>query len=577
MVALLVVFSIAVSAPANDARAAAFPGAEGYGAEATGGRGGSVIHVTTLDPAGPGSLQAALSASGPRIIVFDVSGVITADEIRITQGDFTLAGETAPGGGITLNARLVSTYRDTAVTNFIIRHIRVRPTDLSGEQGDAIQIASNSNFILDHVTASWGSDETVDLYESHDFTVQWSTIEASATHAGHPDGDFHNYGLINGPDGYNASIHHNLFAHHNQRSPAVANGMSAIVNNVVYNFWRGFNHHNPADTQGFNFIGNYYKPGPDADDPIAILIDDEDETSGPYYYMADLCYGGAPTPNPWEIVAHWPTTMSPVPSQADAPFATPAVTTHSCEEAYNQVLDQAGAWPRDTITLATISEVKSGTGSWGRVVPADLMAGLTPTTAPADSDGDGMPDDWEAARGLDPDFADDAGDDDGDGYTNIEAYLQYRADLLVDGGATDPADTTPPTPPGELTARAVSATRIDLSWSAANDDVAVSGYRIYRDGQAVATTTALSYTDTGLAPATTYAYALAAYDGAGNESGLCPAVAAVTPEDSGDDGAGGDAGGGDAGGGSGDNNNGDEDGGGAGESGFCFLRTLHIF
>jgi pectate lyase len=562
------VFSLASCLLAIHARAAAFPGAEGYGAEATGGRGGSVIHVTTIDPAGPGSLQAALSASGPRIIVFDVSGVITADDIRITQGDFTLAGETAPGGGITLNARLVSTYRDTAVTNFIIRHIRVRPTDLSGEQGDAIQIASNSNFILDHVTASWGADETVDLYASHDFTVQWSTIEASATHAGHPDGDFHNYGLINGPDGYNASIHHNLFAHHNQRSPAVANGTSAIVNNVVYNFRRGFNHHNPADTSGFNFIGNYYKPGPDEDAPIAILIDDEDEASGPYYYMADLCYDGTPLTNPWEIVAYWPTTMSPVPSQANAPFATPAITTHSCEEAFDQVLAQAGAWPRDTITLATISEVKSGTGSWGRVVPADLMAGLTPTTAPADSDGDGMPDDWESARGLDPDRADDAEDDDGDGYTNIEAYLHYRADLLVDGGSNDAADTSPPTPPDNLAALPVSSTRIDLSWSAANDDVGVSGYRIYRDGQAVATTTALSYADTGLAPATTYAYALSAYDGAGNESELSPVLGAATPEDSDDD----------EGGGSGDtgnNNSGAE--GGAGDSGFCFLRTLRAF
>jgi pectate lyase len=361
--------SLSLCALAGSVHAAAFPGAEGYGADATGGRGGRVIHVTTLDPSGPGSLQAALNASGPRIIVFDVSGVIRADEIRIASGDFTLAGETAPGGGITLDAKLVSTYLDTSVTNFIIRHIRVRPTDLSGEQGDAIQIASNSNFILDHITVSWGSDETIDLYQSHDFTLQWSTIEASATHAGHPDGDYHNYGLINGPDGYNASIHHNLFAHHNQRSPAVANGMSAIVNNLVYNFWRGFNHHNPADTAGFNFIGNYYKAGPEADDPIAILIDDEDGVSGPYYYLADLCYDGEALSDPWDLAAHWPASMSPVPTQAAGPFPTPAITTHACTDAYDLVLDRAGAWPRDGVTLQTIAEVRSGAGPGAESCP----------------------------------------------------------------------------------------------------------------------------------------------------------------------------------------------------------------
>lgn len=185
----------------DDLPAKAFPGAEGYASDITGGRGGQVIHVTNLDASGSGSLQAALSASGPRIIVFDVSGVIEADEILIENGDFTLAGETAPGGGITIAGKLNSAYLDDTVTNFIIRHLRIRPRNLSGTEGDAIRIANNSNFILDHISVSWGSDETVDVYQSHDFTIQWSTIEESATHAGHPDGNYHNYGLINGPAG----------------------------------------------------------------------------------------------------------------------------------------------------------------------------------------------------------------------------------------------------------------------------------------------------------------------------------------------------------------------------------------
>lgn len=425
-----------ILAHADSLSAKAFPGAEGYAADITGGRGGQVIRVTNLDASGAGSLQAALSVSGPRIIIFDVSGVIEADEIVIEHGDFTLAGETAPGGGITIAGRLNSEYLDTSVTNFIIRHIRIRPRALSGNQGDSIRIANNSDFILDHISVSWGADETIDAYQSHDFTIQWSTIEESATYAGHPDGNFHNYGFINGPAGSNVSLHHNIFAHHNKRTPAVANGMSDIVNNVIYNFRNGFNHHNPADTSGFNFIGNYYKAGPDENDPVAILVDDEDNSSGAYYYVEDLYFNGVAS-DPWDIVAYWPTNMSPPPSQAASRFNTPSITTHSSTEAYDLTLEQSGAWPRDTVTLRTIDEIKTGTGSWGREVPADLMEGLTPGTPPEDTDGDGMPDDWEINRGLDPDVADNNENDDGDEYTNIEEYLHYRSDLLINGIPSD--------------------------------------------------------------------------------------------------------------------------------------------
>lgn len=414
--------------------AKAFPGAEGYAADITGGRGGQVIHVTNLNASGSGSLQAALSTSGPRIIVFDVSGVIEADQINIDHGDFTLAGETAPGGDITIAGKLYSTYQDYTVTNFIIRHLRIRPKNLSGNQGDAIQLANNSDFILDHISVSWGSDETVDVYQSHNFTIQWSTIEESATYAGHPDGDFHNYGLINGPNGSNVSIHHTVFAHHSHRTPAIANGSSDIVNNVVYNFKRGFNHHNASDTSGFNFIGNYYKAGPSYSEPIVILIDDEDDVSGPYYYMADLYYNGVAS-NPWDLVAFWPTSISPPPSQATNRFNTPPITTHTSTKTYELVLDQAGAWPRDTVTLRTINEIETGTGSWGRVVPEDLMEGLTPESPSNDTDGDGMSDNWEISRGLNPDVADNNGDDDSNGYTNIEEYLHYRSNLLIFGNS----------------------------------------------------------------------------------------------------------------------------------------------
>lgn len=435
---LLALLLISFFALATTGHAAAFPGAQGYAADITGGRGGQVIHVTNLNASGPGSLQAALSTSGPRIIVFDVSGVITDDEILITHGDFTLAGETAPGGGITLNAKLNSVYMDFSVTNFIIRHLRIRPTNLSGSQGDAIRIANNSDFILDHISTSWGSDETIDAYQSHDFTIQWSTIEESATYAGHPEGDFHNYGFINGPNGRNVSLHHNLFAHHSHRTPAIANGTSEIINNVAYNFKRGFNHHNDADEHGiagFNFIGNYYKAGPNESDPIVILIDDEGLETRSKYYMEDLYYNGVAS-DPWDLVIFFP-AVSPDPCKAvhriDAPGIAIPIDIQGSTVAYDLVLARAGAWPRDTVSLRTVAEVQNGTGSWGRSVPADLMAGLTPTAAPTDTDNDGMSDEWEATRGLNPNVADDTGDDDRDGYTNIEEYLHYRSDILING------------------------------------------------------------------------------------------------------------------------------------------------
>jgi pectate lyase len=414
----------------------AFPGAEGHGATATGGRGGAVVHVTNLNASGPGSLQAACAQSGPRIVVFDVSGAIEGD-VFIEHGDITIAGETAPGGGITIAGRLWTDY-DSSIQNLIVRFVRVRPRDLSGNQGDAIQFSLNRNFILDHVSVSWGSDETIDVYSASDATIQWSTVEESATYAGHPDGNFHNYGLISGPGGGPISVHHTLFAHHSRRSPAIANGPSDVVNVVAYNFHDGFVHHNPYNNLGLNFVGNYWRRGPDRSDIMPFWLDDEDGDYGPYYF-SDNWIDDPPDidesiDDPWTVTYNDIDEAMQGRVRATSPFPTPPITAHSAEEAYPLVLARAGAFPRDVVTLRTVDEVQQRTGSWGREVPADLMEGLTPTAAPPDSDGDGMPDDWEAARGLDPGVADDDGDDDADGYTNVEEYLHERAAALVPGG-----------------------------------------------------------------------------------------------------------------------------------------------
>jgi hypothetical protein len=172
---------------------------------------------------------------------------------------------------------------------------------------------------------------------------------------------------------------------------------------------------------------------------VPFWLDDEDGDYGPYY-MVDNWFDDPPdidesVDDPWALSYNNQGQYLVGRIRATEPFSTPAITTHTSEEAYDLVLARAGAFPRDVVTLRTVDEVQQRTGSWGREVPPDLMAGLTPTAAPADTDRDGMPDTWESARGLDPGVADHNGDDDGDGYTNIEEYLHERAAALVPGGS----------------------------------------------------------------------------------------------------------------------------------------------
>ena len=434
----------------------AFPGAEGFGASATGGRGGQVIKVTTLAADGPGSLQAALDVAGPRIIVFAVSGVIEGD-INVTHGDVTIAGQTAPGAGITIHGRLTGEY-DDSVTNIIVRHLRVRPVygGGAGEQFDALQFSLNSKVILDHMSVSWGVDETMDLYEADDITVQWSTIEDSAT-SGHPEG-MHNYGLINGPDGHRISLHHNLFIHHKNRCPAIANGPADVINNVAYNVRHGFVHHNPASGP-FNIIGNVYIQGPD-DSLIPFFFDDENDFSAGdlSYYLADNYiddpgdYVGV-VDDPWITPYQHPSfedMLAPASLHTTVKHVfsgdyTP-VTVHPSSDVEEIVAHGAGAFPRDVVTTQMLSELASKTGSWGVDTPGDLLEGLTPASPPPDADNDGMDDAWETDHGLDPSNGSDHATVMESGYTAIEEYINSEAN-----------EVAPPTPPGGESSSSSSA------------------------------------------------------------------------------------------------------------------------
>ena len=229
-----------VPASANGRQLPAFPGAEGFGALAAGGRGGRVIKVTNLNSGGPGSFQAACESDGPRIVAFTVGGVIRGD-VFIRHSHITIAGQTAPPPGITLAGRLISRpvpWR--RLSDIVVRFVRVRPPPATGHDGDSIQLPDTERVILDHLSLSWANDEVIDICHSSEVTVQWCTIEESDTE-GHGKRVAHNFAMISAYENSgNVSIHHNLFAHHSRQvpslSPYVADKPGDFRNNVIYNF-----------------------------------------------------------------------------------------------------------------------------------------------------------------------------------------------------------------------------------------------------------------------------------------------------------------------------------------------------
>jgi pectate lyase len=447
---LMLLLGLAGITEAQDPSLPAFPGAEGFGAKSIGGRGGRVIKVTTLNPSGPGSLQAACEAEGPRIVVFEVSGVIHGD-VAITHPRITIAGQTAPRAGITIVGMLKNPYRiKPNLHDVIIRHVRVRPPPAKEKWagGDCLQLTGIDRLIIDHVSCSWGTDENIDVCSSRDLTIQWSAIEESDT-VGHVKGQ-HNFGMIMGYAGKDATVHHNLFAHHMRRAPLCGLEVLDHRNNVIYNMRRGVYWH-PAKMnrqrpdKGFraNIVGNYFQPGPDApktgEDLNYAAIDakavEELYAAGNFFAWA----GGVV--DPWKSPVKQG-IFSEYPMRFGKPWPAPQVETSSAEEAYRTVLAIAGCQPRDVVSRRTVHEVRTGTGSWGRHdPPGGLMDGLTAGKAPADSDNDGIPDDWERAHKLNPkDPADankivPAGISAGDrhaGYTYIEYYINELSDKLVE-------------------------------------------------------------------------------------------------------------------------------------------------
>lgn len=408
----------------------AFPGAEGLGARATGGRGKPVYEVTHLQDSGPGSLRDALSA-GDRTVVFRVSGTIDLKStLRLRQPNVTIAGQTAPGDGICLRGKELNINAD----NVIVRFLRFRPGDELGQEHDALTIWNGKGVIVDHCSMSWSTDSVNDVVKgSRDATIQWCIISEPLERSVHTKGS-HGYGTGWGYGSY----HHNLIAHCASRAPRLGadpeRGFIDVRNNVVYNW--GFGWAYGGEHSDINFIANYFRAGPSSQHNKSLFNAWNSDCR--IYLAGNVLEGNEPVTadnNKGLIVEGTvrpePVSLDDVPVSKPFPCTAP-VTTHSAHEALELVLAKAGATlpRRDAVDQRVVRSVRERSGS---VINSPKDVGgwpeLASAEAPADADHDGMPDEWETSRGLNPADPLDgrAPSADQSGYTNLEIYLNHLA------------------------------------------------------------------------------------------------------------------------------------------------------
>lgn len=532
--AFLLILGLLAAPVAQSAQREAFPGAEGYGRMTTGGRGGDVYHVTTLeDGTQPGTFRHAVMQKGKRTIVFDVSGTIyLTSELRLGNGDVTIAGQTAPGDGI-----CIADYPFTiSASNVIIRYVRFRlgNRQVAFHEGDGLGGMDQRNIIIDHCSVSWSIDECLSVYGSTDITVQWCIASHSLQNSGHSKGA-HGYGGNWG--GRRASYHHNLVANHSSRTPRLGprpgtqtEEQMDFRNNVIYNY--GSNGCYGGEGMNVNMVNNYYKPGLTSNSRKSRI-------TGLGIRTLDYCLDKATTAanftkalgtsysennisirringvdgynqliakgqiynidmesntvdhngtkitvawNGWKPMLHkWGTlyvdgNFNPLDERVtadnwttgiysqidtsgndgmwndqikqdirlDTPIEFVYTTTHDAQTAFERVLSYVGtSLKRDAYDDILVDDVRKGTASFtstgiidsqNQVTYPDGTTGwpvLNSLTAPIDSDGDGMPDAWETANGLNPQDAADGKRKAANGYTNLENYLNSLVEHIT--------------------------------------------------------------------------------------------------------------------------------------------------
>ena len=553
----LLVALVAVTAKADEAdQIPAFPGAEGFGKYVSGGRGGDVYHVTTLEDNGDnnnpieGSLRWAVRKNGIRTIVFDVSGTIMLkSELKISNGNLTIAGQTAPGDGI-----CVANYPFViSANNIIIRFLRFRlgnealKVNPTAHEGDGLGAMDRQNLIIDHCSVSWSIDECLSVYGSKNFTVQWCISSHSLVNAGHSKGS-HGYGGNWGGSG--ASYHHNFMTNHGSRTPRFGprpgtqkDERMDFRNNVIYNY--GGNAIYGGEGMNVNVVNNYFKPGsasptgtkgkriakidartfdycvdkdgltakihnavpgtssvtksnisyqfseygdptikvyiPDTKETVLCPVDMENATfdfNGTevklstnswwpmvHKYGTFFIEGNVNSQYPDVTADNWangvlnqmsttecdkvyPGKDNEVKNslRLDLPIEFEEVTTHTAEDAYERVLAYVGAsLHRDEYDQMLIDECREGNtlftkngliDSQDQVVYADGSTGwpaLECLTAPEDTDGDGIPDEWEIENGLDPENPEDGKEVSDTGYTYLEEYMNSLVAHIMEG------------------------------------------------------------------------------------------------------------------------------------------------
>lgn len=426
------------------ARQLAFPGAEGAGRFTKGGRGGDIYFVTNLNDNGLGSLREAVEAEGPRTVVFQVSGTIALkSDLKVKNSYLTIAGQTAPGDGICLKDYPFFIGDDEV----IVRYMRFRLGDESGVEKDAIWGRECKNVIVDHCSASWSVDESMSLYGIDSLTVQWCLISESLYMSYHSKGA-HGYGGIWG--GNYASFHHNLIAHHSSRTPRFAGGETTTCvnvdfrNNVIYNW--GFNGAYGGEEGSINMVANYFKSGPATKESKKYRIVQPYGTEGRWYIKDNYVDGStAVTEDNWDggvLVGAYAKSVIRV----DTPFPYEFVTMQSAENAYQEVLENAGAnFPsRDEVDMRVLNDVINGNATYdgtyyaieqdiadtsvvrGIIDSQDEVGGwpeLLSDEVPLDADFDGMPDDWENENGLNVNDDSDRNCIADNGYTMLENYI----------------------------------------------------------------------------------------------------------------------------------------------------------
>jgi len=436
-------------APAQSARGKemlAFPGAEGFGRLAKGGRGGDVFIVTKLNDSGPGSLRDAIrSAKGPRTIVFEVSGTIQLrSKLVLDKSNITIAGQTAPGDGIALRD---FTFQIRYATNTIVRYLRFRLGDQNkgiGAKGgdDTLNTEDVDRLILDHCSLSWAIDGTQDLRRGGNFTLQWCILSEALNQSLHSKGEHAMCASYRDLSG-NISLHHNLFSTCRDRHPTLGSAKEPpryIVdfrNNVIYN-WSAGGTANFCD-HFINCINNDWRPGPMSDPaklPIAMkgglpdlakgfmsgnVFEQRDDLTRDNFAALDFKRWLTPPSN-----YKYSGTLADWRADAAADLGADMPRTQPATEAARLVLARAGAsLHRDAVDQRVVKDVRKRRG---KLIDSEEQVGGWPVLrskpAPVDSDRDGMPDAWEKAHGLNPnDPADRNTDRDGDGYTDLEEYL----------------------------------------------------------------------------------------------------------------------------------------------------------